>query len=235
METLNQGAQKLGIDISSHHLKMFEVYYRELTDWNKRINLTAITDYDDVQVKHFLDSLAVVLYLNLTKSTRVIDVGTGGGFPGIPIKIIRPDIELTLLESSAKKTDFLKHLIGVLELDGIDVISARAEEKASDTTFREQYDIATTRAVGSLSTNLELTLPYCKIGGLSVSFKKDSIEEELNSAIVAAPALGGQFDRIHYIAPDITPDDHILVLFSKVSPTPNKYPRKPGMPSKRPL
>ena len=208
------------------------VVYRE---WNSRINLTAITDYDDVQTKHFLDSLTLVPYLDPVNTMKVIDIGSGGGFPGVPLKIIRPDIELTLLESTAKKTKFLNHLIGELELVKIEVICGRADEQASKAIFREQYDVALTRAVGALSTNLELSLPFCKIGGLSVSYKKDDIEHELTSAKLAAPILGGRFEKIEQISTDVFPDSRLLAFFRKVSPTPGKYPRNTGIPSKRPL
>jgi len=225
----------MGINISKHQLEMFQVYYRELIDWNSSVNLTSITDYEDVQIKHFLDSLTLVPYLNHTKGIRIIDVGTGAGFPGVPLKIIRPDIELTLLESTAKKTKFLNHLTGVLELDATEVIRGRAEEAASQAKYRELYDLALTRAVGALSTNLELSLPFCKINGLSISYKKNAIEDELDSAKQAAPILGGQFERIEAISRNIFPDRRVLLFFRKVSPTPGKYPRNTGIPSKRPL
>ena len=235
MELLKKAAKTLGINISSYQLGKFEVYYRELIDWNSKINLTAITDYDDVQVKHFFDSLTLIPFLDVTNSMKVIDIGSGGGFPGVPLKIIRPDTELTLLESTAKKTGFLEHLIEVLGLDKTNVVRGRAEEKASEAIFREQYDIALTRAVGALSTNLELSLPFCKIGGLAVSYKKDGIEEELENAKQVSIVLGGQFERVELISRDIFPDSRLLVFFRKVSPTPGKYPRNTGIPSKRPL
>jgi|ETNmetMinimDraft_2_1059921.scaffolds.fasta_scaffold49226_1 16S rRNA (guanine527-N7)-methyltransferase len=235
MQKLKQGAQKLGIEIPAHQLEIFEVYYRELMDWNGRINLTSITEYDDVQIKHFLDSLTLIPYLDCTRSISIIDVGTGGGFPGIPLKIVRPDIELTLVESTAKKIGFLNHLIRVLNLDRTEAVLGRAEERASEVKLRGQYDISVTRAVGHLSTNLEITLPFCKIGGFSISYKKGNIWKELYRAKQAAPILGGRFDRITYMTPDIIPDEHMLVFFEKVAHTQKKYPRKPGLPSKRPL
>ncbi|MCK5430347.1 MAG: 16S rRNA (guanine(527)-N(7))-methyltransferase RsmG, partial [Anaerolineales bacterium] len=146
MDLLRLSAKEMGIDISKHQLEMFQVYYHELITWNSRVNLTAITNYEDVQIKHFLDSLTLIPYLDRTKAMKVIDIGSGGGFPGVPLKIIRPDIDLTLIESTAKKTKFLNHLIGALKLDGTDVICGRAEEKAFEALFREQYDIALTRA-----------------------------------------------------------------------------------------
>jgi len=235
MELLKKAAKTLGINISSYQLELFQIYYRELIDWNNRMNLTAITDYDDVQIKHFLDSLTLIPFLDATNTLKVIDIGSGGGFPGIPLKIIRPDIGLTLLESTAKKTTFLNHLIGVLELDRVEVICGRAEEKAHEATYREQYDVALTRAVGALSTNLELSLPFCKIGGLSVSYKKADIGNELDMTNKAAPILGGQFEKIEQISTDVFPDSRLLVFFRKPSPTPGKYPRHTGIPSKRPL
>ena len=235
MDLLRLSAKEMGIDISKHQLEMFQVYYHELITWNSRVNLTAITNYEDVQIKHFLDSLTLIPYLDRTNTMKVIDIGSGGGFPGVPLKIIRPDIDLTLIESTAKKTKFLNHLIGALKLDGTDVICGRAEEKAFEAVFREQYDIALTRAIGVLSTNLELSLPFCKVSGLSVSYKKNAIKDELDSAKHAAPILGGQFDRVEPVSRDLFPDRRVLVFFRKVSPTPSKYPRNIGIPSKRPL
>ncbi|MFC1979061.1 16S rRNA (guanine(527)-N(7))-methyltransferase RsmG [Chloroflexota bacterium] len=235
MELLHDLAKNMAIDISKRQLEMFEVYYRELVVWNNSVNLTAITDYEDVQIKHFLDSITLVPYLKHNQKIKVIDIGSGGGFPGVPIKILNPDIELALLEATAKKTSFLNHLIGSLQLKETEVICGRAEEKASDPMFREIYDIALTRAVGALTTNLELSLPFCRIGGLSVSYKKVGIEEELENAKQISSALGGRFESIKLVSTDIFPDGRILVFFRKISPTPSKYPRRSGLPSKRPL
>ncbi|MFC1998449.1 16S rRNA (guanine(527)-N(7))-methyltransferase RsmG [Chloroflexota bacterium] len=235
MDLLKQGAKEMGIDISQKQLDLFEAYYRELIAWNKKTNLTTITDYREVQIRHFLDSLTLIPYLNDSERTRIIDIGSGGGFPGIPLNIIITGTEITLIESTGKKTAFLKHLISVLELNTVEVIQGRAEDIASQSKYREQYDISITRAVGALSTVLELTLPFCKIGGLSISFKKLEIDDELKHAKDISATLGGQFDKIEEINSDVFPDSRQLVFFRKISPTPEKYPRKPGLPSKRPL
>ncbi|MFC1906055.1 16S rRNA (guanine(527)-N(7))-methyltransferase RsmG [Chloroflexota bacterium] len=235
MDLLKQNALKMGIDITRNQLDKFNIYYKELITWNRRTNLTAITNYEDVQIKHFLDCLTLIPYVKLNKGTQVIDIGSGGGFPGIPLKISYPDIELALIESTGKKAQFLKHLLSALEIDGVEVIQGRAEEIASHPKYREQYDIAIIRAVGTLSTVLELTLPFCKIGGLSISFKKAGIDDEIKHAQNISEILGGLFDSTHEINKSIFPDKRQLVFFRKVSPAPSKYPRKPGIPSKRPL
>ncbi|MBT7080731.1 MAG: 16S rRNA (guanine(527)-N(7))-methyltransferase RsmG [Chloroflexi bacterium] len=235
LELLKTQAKKLGIELSDDQLLMFETYYKELIDWNKRVNLTTITDYDDVQTKHFLDSITAIPYLPNLMPFKAIDIGSGGGFPGIPLKIMRPDIELTLVESRGKKAQFLKHVLTALKLDGVRVITARAETAASEAVLRGKYDIALTRAVGSISTVLELTLPFLKTGGVSVIYKKGEINDDLSHATEIAPLLGGIFSKTEPILHNVFPDNRCLLFFSKVSPTSDRYPRRDGMPAKRPL
>ncbi len=238
MEKLNLGAQKLGLTLSPQQLEQFHVYYQELIDWNKRVNLTSITDYEEVQIKHFLDSLTVTIawqQQGKKAELHLIDVGTGAGMPGIPVKILYPDIKLVLLDSTAKKAAFLHHLKRKLELDDVEVIVGRAEEVAHLPHYREKFDIVLSRAVAPLPTLAELTLPFCTLGGSFIAQKKGAIDQEINQAIKAISILGGKLrDRIRIYLEEFS-DKRQLIIIDKVSPTPQLYPRRPGIPSKRPL
>jgi 16S rRNA (guanine527-N7)-methyltransferase len=238
MEKLFIGASKLGLRLDHQQLKKFELYFQELIEWNKRINLTSITDYNDVQINHFLDSLTVMLgFRDLTRISQynIIDVGTGAGLPGIPLKILFRDINLTLLESTNKKASFLKHLVKLLDLNDIEVIINRAEEMAHDVQYREVFDMVLCRALAQLPTLVELTLPFCKIGGYVIAQKKGCIDQELNSASQALNTLGGILQEVININLDEYRDSRQLVIINKVSTTPQKYPRRPGLPQKRPF
>jgi 16S rRNA (guanine527-N7)-methyltransferase len=238
MEKLESGAQKLGLHLSPGQLEQFEVYYRELIDWNKRINLTSITDYEEVQTKHFLDSLTVTTAINpkdAGKSLRVIDVGTGGGLPGIPLKILLSDIRLTLLEATAKKAKFLGHLMERLGLDNVEITVGRAEEAAHNVQYREKFDLVLSRAVASLPALVELTLPFCAVGGRFVAQKKGDIEQEVKQSYKAIAAMGGRLSEIRLIELEELDDKRYLIIIDKVKSTPAEYPRRPGMPAKRPI
>ncbi|OGO21844.1 MAG: 16S rRNA (guanine(527)-N(7))-methyltransferase [Chloroflexi bacterium RBG_16_50_9] len=237
MEKLISGAQKLGLYLSREQLEQFHIYYHELVDWNRKVNLTSMTDYDEVQVKHFLDSLTVSMAMKSEDDSclHIIDIGTGAGLPGIPLKIALAGIRLVLVEATAKKADFLRHLITKLGLDHIEIIVGRAEEIAHDTRYRESFDLVLSRAVALLPALAELTLPFCKIGGTFVAQKKGDIGSELNKAQRAITMLGGRLREVKSIGLPEFDDKRFLIIIDKVSPAPHRYPRRPGMPAKRPI
>ena len=237
MEKLEVGVKKLGISLNRRQLEQFGSYYRELIKWNQRVNLTSITDYEEVQIKHFLDSLTVTLALEQMDSGSfcVIDIGAGAGFPGIPLKILLPEIKLVLLEATAKKTDFLHHLTGELGLSGVSIVTGRAESIAHEAQYREKFDLVLSRAVAPLSVLVELTLPFCAVGGRFIAQKKGLIAPELSSAGRAINLLGGSLREAKRIELEELSDERYLVIIDKVASTPAKYPRRPGIPAKRPL
>jgi 16S rRNA (guanine527-N7)-methyltransferase len=238
MDKLISGAEKLGLHLTREQLQQFEVYYKELVDWNARVNLTSITDYDEVQVKHFLDSLTVAAAIGpdiAEKILSVIDIGTGAGLPGIPLKIVFPNINLTLLEATAKKTKFLELLVTQLGLKDVAIVSGRAEEAAHQPQFREKFDVVLSRAVASLPALVEMTLPFCRINGYFVAQKKGDITIEVAQAQKAIAVMGGHLREIKSIELKEFDDNRCLVIIDKVKATPAKYPRRPGMPEKRPL
>jgi len=238
MQKLKSAAKELGLELSPAQLERFETYYRELITWNKRANLTTITAYEEVQLKHFLDSLTVVLALPaqaIGRNLRIIDVGTGAGLPGIPLKIVFPRVELTLLEATSKKAAFLRHIVQKMGLDGVEVVVGRAEEVAHQAQYREKFDIVLSRAVAALPTLVELTLPFCAVGGSFIAQKKGTIDDEISRANKAISLLGGNLREAKKVALTSLPDERYLVIIDKLSPTPEKYPRRPGIPAKRPL
>lgn len=238
MEKLNAGAQRLGLHLSPKQLEQFSIYYQELVDWNRRVNLTTITGYEEVQVRHFLDSLTVTLAMKLPAgvgSFGIIDVGSGAGLPGIPVKILLPDVKLVLLEATAKKANFLRHLIAKLVLDNVEVVVGRAEEVAHEAQFRERFELVLSRAVAPLPTLAELTLPFCTVGGSFVAQKKGAIGMEVSKASKAITMLGGNLREIKGVDLEEFSDKRWLIVVDKVMPTPQQYPRRPGIPAKRPI
>lgn len=235
MEHLINGAKALGLPLSPSQVQAFQRYADELLAWNKRLNLTAITTPEGIQIKHFLDSLTCLLAIPPTSGPRrVIDVGTGAGFPGVPLKIYDPNIHLTLLESVRKKAAFLEHLVQTLDLQDVEIIVGRAETLGQDPRHRETYDVVVARAVAELPVLAEYCLPFCRVGGLFLAQKKAGIDEEIKSAEGAIDTLGG---ILHKVIPVNLPDTdpRQIIVVKKVRPTPPRYPRRVGVPAKRPL
>ncbi len=251
MELLREGAKLLGLTVSAERLAAFECYYRELASWNSRFNLTTITDYADVQCRHFLDSLSCLLAfprregeaaqipdtvpLQLEPRQICLDVGTGAGFPGLPIKIMLPDTRLTLLEATGKKVTFLLHMVDVLGLDDVRVIHGRAEDVAHDPEERGKYDVVLARAVASLPVLAEYCLPFCRIGGRFIAQKAEGIADEVAAGQEAVDVLGGVLKERKSVAVPGIPEPRTLVVYLKARPTPHDYPRRPGVPTRRPL
>jgi 16S rRNA (guanine527-N7)-methyltransferase len=237
MDRLISGAERLGLTLSPEQVEQFEVYYRELIDWNRRVNLTAITGYEDVQVNHFLDSLTVVTSWQPVSDARplIIDVGSGAGLPGIPLRIVFPNLRLTLLEATGKKAAFLHHLREIINMPDIEVVIGRAEEIAHDPGYGEAFDLVLSRAVAALPTLAELTLPFCALNGSVILHKKGDIEAEIDQASSAITTLGGRLREVKDVSLPKFEDERRLVVIDKVSATPEQYPRRPGIPKKRPL
>jgi 16S rRNA (guanine527-N7)-methyltransferase len=239
MKELVEGAGKLGIELNATQVEKFELYYRELAEWNRRINLTAITDYSEVQIKHFLDSLTVAQALSdqdlQSPDFSIMDVGSGAGFPGVPLKIVLAEPRLVLLEPTAKKAAFLHHVIDRLELEKTEVLNSRAEEAAQSPLYREQFALVVSRAVALMPALAELTLPFCRIGGRLVAQKKGDIGQEVSNAAKAIATLGGELNQVKRIDLEEFSDVRYLVIVDKICPTPSKYPRRPGVPKRRPL
>jgi 16S rRNA (guanine527-N7)-methyltransferase len=231
-------AAKLGVALTEEQAVIFEAFYRILIDWNRKINLTAITGERDVRDKHFLDSLSAALAFNFSDdhgSLNVIDIGTGAGFPGLPLKIAYPHIHLTLLEATAKKTQFLEYIIKKFGLKDVQIITGRAEDVAHQPQHREKYRVALSRAVASLPVLAEIALPFCIPGGLFIAYKKGDILDELQQSGRAVDIMGGRLKEIVIVSPELFDDERRLVVIEKIAPSPEEYPRRPGMPEKRPL
>jgi 16S rRNA (guanine527-N7)-methyltransferase len=225
----------LGLDLSPDIQHAFGHYADELLEWNNNINLTAITDPEAIETRHFLDSLSVMLALPFTPGLRVIDVGTGAGFPGLPLRLVYPHIELTLLEATGKKAHFLEHLAERLKLANVRILQQRAEDAGQDVATREKFDVVLARAVAAMPVLVEYLLPLCKVGGYCVALKGESAAAEAQQAEHALRILGGRVKKILSVELPRVTETHHLVLVEKTAATPPAYPRRPGIPSKRPL
>ncbi len=225
--------EELSIMFNEEQYKKFYKYMNLLLEWNEKINLTAITNKEDIILKHFIDSLTISKYID--KNSKLIDVGTGAGFPGIPIKIYRDDLEITLLDSLNKRVNFLNEVIKELKLENIVAIHGRAEEIGRNKKYREYFDVATSRAVANLSTLSEYLVPFVKEDGIIISMKGDNIEEEQEEAKRAIKVLGANIKKIDKFELPKSDIKRSLVILKKVEKTPIKYPRKPGTPAKEPI
>lgn len=223
----------IGIELTDSQLNAFETYYDMLIDRNKVMNLTAITEFDEVMDKHFFDSVYLFRSIELKADYKLIDIGTGAGFPGIPLKIVFPELKITLLDSLNKRVGFLNDVIDELNLNGIEAIHGRAEDIARDKAYRASYDIAVSRAVANLSTLSEYCLPFVKIGGKFVSYKSGDCADEVDNAKAAIHLLGGKINKIDEFS--YSNNSRSFIVIDKVMNTSNKYPRKAGLPSKKPL
>jgi 16S rRNA (guanine527-N7)-methyltransferase len=242
MGTLVEGAARLGFDLTPRRIEQFEAYYSTLVEWNERMNLTAITGYEEVQVRHFLDSLTVAAALPAAMRERaarpgfsIVDVGTGAGFPGVPLKILWPHAHVTLTDSIGKKTAFLRELARVLNLEGVEVVTGRAEDLGQDKAHRERYELATARAVASLPVLCEYLLPLVKPGGMMTAPKKGDISLEIEQAAKASPLLGGGRPETRAFTLPGESEERFVVLVPKAKRTPSGYPRRVGLAKSRPL
>ncbi len=234
--TLQNDAQKLfGLTLTPEQLTQFETYARELAVWNERMNLTAITEPDAVNVKHFLDSLSVDMAVDLAPDTRIIDVSTGAGFPGLPLHIAFPHLRTTLLESTGKKITFLKHIVEVLNLQNVHFVNARAEDAGHNPQHRAKYDVVLARAVARLPALLEYLLPLAKVGGVCIAMKGTTAYTEVEDSADALKALGGRVEDVIEITLPNIDETHCLVVVEKVAATPKTYPRKAGTPTRNPI
>ena len=222
------------IQLTEKQLSKFEVYYKLLKEWNEKINLTAITDAEGVAVKHFADSLSVLNYCDIPQNAKVLDIGTGAGFPGVVLKIVRPDIELHLLDSLKKRFLFLNALLTELDIDA-EFLQGRAEEYGQDLDLRESFDLVVSRAVAQLNTLSEYCLPFIKLSGKFIAFKGSSADEEISSSKKAIQILGGKLRNANTFELPFNGGCRSLVEIEKIHPTPDKYPRNNGRIKAKPL
>ena len=232
---LEEGCKELGITLDENQKKQFTDFYEYLVEKNKVMNLTGITEFQEVLIKHFLDSLACVKAVDMSRIKRIMDIGTGAGFPGVPLKIAFPHLEACLLDSLKKRVNFLEETFQMLKLENITAIHGRAEEYAKNKQYRETYDLCVSRAVSNLATLSEYCLPYVKTGGYFISYKSGTVQEEVEQEQKAVKILGGKIQDVVYFQ---LPDSEIqrsLVVIEKIKATPGRYPRKAGTPLKEPL
>lgn len=234
-ESFVKGLEQLNIELSENQIQQFLKYYEMLVEWNKVMNLTAITEYEEVVAKHFLDSLASVKVCDFSKIKTVIDIGTGAGFPGIPLKIAFPQLNIVLLDSLNKRINFLNEVIRELGLQDIRCIHGRAEDFAKQKEYRENFDLCVSRAVANMSTLSEYCMPYVKVNGYFVPYKSGKIDEELEQAKKAVAVLGGKIEHVEKFQLLDTDMERSFVVVKKQKAIPKKYPRKAGMPSREPI
>lgn len=232
-DSFHKGLKELSVDLSERQIEQFLHYYEMLIEKNKVMNLTAITDYDEVIEKHFLDSISLVRVMDVNRELSVIDMGTGAGFPGIPLKIAFPDLKITLADSLNKRVLFLQDVIHELGLKGIEAVHGRAEDLAYRKEYRENFDLCVSRAVANLSTLSEYCIPFVKTGGQFISYKSGDCDEEVKTAGHAIQVLGGKISKVEKFS--LGESGRAFVVIDKVRATGKSYPRKAGTPSKNPL
>lgn len=232
-DMLKEKGKQINIDINNEQIEKFHKYMEMLVEWNERMNLTAITEPVDIIDKHFIDSITIEKYLK--KGAKVIDVGTGAGFPGVPLGIIREDLNITLMDSLNKRINFLDEVIRVNKLLNIDTVHSRAEELSRDSDFRAKYDVVTSRAVASLNVLLEYMIPFAKVGGYCVCMKGSNIDEELENSKKALEVLNAKIEKIDTFKLPGNEYGRNIIVIKKIGETPKKYPRKPGTPAKEPI
>ena len=230
-----QDLKDLGVSLTDKQIEQFLIYYELLTEWDSFMNLTAITEYEDVLKKHFVDSVSLIQAVDVRKELTLIDVGTGAGFPGLALKIAYPELKVPLLDSLQKRIQFLDAVIEKLGLEGIETIHGRAEDFAKPQKLRESFDLCVSRAVANLSTLSEYCLPFVKVGGYFIPYKSEKIAQEKEEAEKALELLGGKFERqVEFMLPSSDIYRNLFVI-KKVKETPKKFPRKAGLPAKEPI
>ena len=234
MDTLIKCLSELNIEISENQIELFDRYYELLIYWNNKFNLTSITNKEDVLVKHFADSVALLKYVDISEST-LLDVGSGAGFPGIPLRIMCDSCKVILLDSLNKRIGFLNEVIKDLGLSGINAVHGRAEDLARDLSYRERFDFVTSRAVANLSILSEYCLPFVRIGGHFISYKSGDVDIEMNDSSNAFSILGGRLENDYRFSIPGTEYERSFICVEKINRTPDSYPRKAGVPSKKPL
>jgi len=227
--------EEKGITLSSTQLDQFETYFTTLVEWNEKMNLTAITEKEEVYLKHFYDSITASFYFDFTKPFQLCDVGAGAGFPSIPLKIVFPQIEVTIVDSLNKRISFLNHLANVLKLENVHFVHDRAETFGINPTYREGFDVVTARAVARMSVLSELCLPLAKVGGHFIAMKALHAKEELEVGLKAITILGGKVEKVNTFTLPVEDSERNILIIKKEKQTPKKYPRKPGTPGKMPI
>jgi len=235
IEQFKNSLKEKGILLSERQLEQFETYYQTLVEWNEKMNLTAITEKKEVYLKHFYDSLTAAFYVDFSKPLSICDVGAGAGFPSIPLKIVFPALEVTIVDSLNKRITFLNHLAEVLKLDRVHLVHDRAETFGRNPLHREKYDVVTARAVARMSVLSELCLPLVKVDGSFIALKAAQADEELAAGKKAISLLGGKVEQTYTFTLPIEASERNIILIKKERQTPKKYPRKPGTPNKLPI
>lgn len=234
-ETFYELLKEKGIILNDEQLDQFEKYFQTLVEWNQKMNLTAITEKNEVYLKHFYDSISAAFFYPFENVKDVCDVGAGAGFPSIPIKIVYPHLNVTIVDSLNKRIQFLHHLAEILQLNGVNFVHDRAETFGQRKEYREKFEVVTARAVARMSVLSELCLPLVRLDGHFIAMKAANVKEELEQGKKAITVLGGKIEKIHSFTLPIEESERNIVVISKVKETAKKYPRKPGVPNKTPI